>query len=336
MVEKWKKEGRYEEEVAELDAFFEKTGHPRAPRFYIMKWLADYITDYGIDGYRVDTVKHTEEYVWEEFEDVCEVAFAQWKASNPEKVLDDAPFYLVGEIYFYDINMGQTYDFGDRKVDYFNDSFDALINFNLRSSADRSYEEVFSQYASILNDELDGFSTLSYMSSHDDGSPFDKEREKPYETANRLLLAPGASQIYYGDEIARPLVIPGTNGDATLRSVMDWESVQQDKERQNILAHWQKLGRFRSQHPAIGAGKHEMITESPYTFRRTYYKDDFSDEVMIGLDLPLGTKLLPVSDTFANKSMVRDAYSGKVAKVKNGSVQLDTDFTVVLLEAVNE
>lgn len=52
LVKKWKAEGRYEQEVAELDAFFKATGYPRAPRFYIMKWLSDYITDFGIDGYR--------------------------------------------------------------------------------------------------------------------------------------------------------------------------------------------------------------------------------------------------------------------------------------------
>ena len=67
LIEKWKAEGRYEQEVKELDAFFAKTGHPKAPRFYIMKWLTDYITEFGIDGYRVDTVKHTEEFVWQEF-----------------------------------------------------------------------------------------------------------------------------------------------------------------------------------------------------------------------------------------------------------------------------
>ena len=69
LIAKWKAEGRYEQELAELDAFFKKTGHPRAPRFYIMKWLSDYITDFGIDGYRVDTVKHAETYVWQEFKD---------------------------------------------------------------------------------------------------------------------------------------------------------------------------------------------------------------------------------------------------------------------------
>ena len=77
LVEKWKAEGRYEQEVKELDEFFARTGHPRAPRFYIMKWLTDYITEFGIDGYRVDTVKHTEEFVWQEFKQECDAAFAE-------------------------------------------------------------------------------------------------------------------------------------------------------------------------------------------------------------------------------------------------------------------
>lgn len=61
------KEGRYEQEVKELDEFFARTGYPRAPKYYIIKWLTDYITEYGIDGYRADTTKHLEEGVWAEF-----------------------------------------------------------------------------------------------------------------------------------------------------------------------------------------------------------------------------------------------------------------------------
>jgi len=332
LVEKWKAEGRYEEEIAELDAFFKRTGHPRAPRFYIMKWLTDYITDFGIDGYRADTVKHTEEYVWEEFKALCEAAFKDWKQANPEDVLDDTPFYLVGEIYFYNVNSGRTYDFGDKKVDYFNNSFDALINFDLRSSGDRSYEEVFSSYYEILSGELDGHSTLSYMSSHDDSNPFDKQRIKPYETANRLLLAPGASQVYYGDELARTLIVEGTNGDATLRSFMNWESMENDAETKEILEHWQKLGRFRRDHIAIGAGVHSMISEAPYTFSRTYSEDSFTDKVVVGLDLPEGEKLISVTGVFEDESMVLDTYSGVRAKVVDGYVTLDTNYNIVLLE----
>lgn len=332
LVEKWKSEGRYEQELAELDEFFEKTGYPRAPRFYIMKWLADYIHDFGIDGYRVDTVKHTEAYVWEEFKAVCDDAFSQWKAENPEKILDDSDFYMVGEIYFYRVQTGKSYDFGDKNVDYFNNSFDALINFDLRSSGDRSYEQVFKEYDSILNGALKGYSTLSYMSSHDDGSPFDKNREKPYETANRLLLAPGAAQIYYGDEVARTLVVEGTNGDATLRSSMDWNRIKTDSTAKAVLGHWQKLGQFRNRHLAVGAGKHSMLNESPYYFSRTYTKGETEDVVVVGIDMPEGIKSMEVSGVFEDGTHVRDAYSGFMTTVENGMVSIDSEETIVLLE----
>lgn len=85
LVAKWKAEGRYEQELKELDEFFERTGHPRAPRFYIMKWLTDYITEFGIDGYRVDTVKHTEEFVWQEFKKECDFAFEEFKKIMQKK-----------------------------------------------------------------------------------------------------------------------------------------------------------------------------------------------------------------------------------------------------------
>ena len=74
------------------------------------------------------------------------------------------------------------------------------------------------------------------------------------ESANKLLLSPGISQVYYGDESARSLIIEGTVGDATLRSNMNWNKINSDKATQEILSHWQKLGQFRNDHPSIGAG----------------------------------------------------------------------------------
>lgn len=332
LVEKWKAEGRYAKEVAELDAFFERTGHPRAPRFYVMKWLADYITDYGIDGYRVDTVKHTEEYVWEEFRIECDYAFGAWKEANPALVLDDTPFYMVGEIYFYTIYDGQVYDFGDKKVDYFGSSFNALINFDLRSTSKKSLEDVFSSYSEILNTEMDGFGTLNYLSSHDDGEPYDKEREKTFESAIRLLLAPGASQIYYGDEVGRTLLIEGTNGDATLRSTMNWSDINDNPKIQKLMKHWQKLGQFRNKHMAVGAGVHKMITESPYAFSRMYSKGDYEDKVVVALDVHRTEKTISVVTVFEDGTRLRDAYSGNEVTVKKGSVTFSSEYDVVLLE----
>ena len=333
LVEKWKAEGRYEQEVKELDEFFERTGHPRAPRFYIMKWLTDYITEFGVDGYRCDTVKHTEAYVWEEFKKECDYAFAEFKKNNPEKVMDDNDFYLVGEVYNYGISGGKLFDYGDKKVNYYDDMFNAQINFEFKWNAkENGYEDLFKRYSDILNNELKGFGVLNYLSSHDDGGPFDPKREKPFETANKLLLSPGASQVYYGDESARSLVVEGTQGDATLRSFMNWDAVKSDAKTNKVLEHWQKLGKFRERHPAVGAGMHQMITKEPYLFYRSYYKGDFKDLVVIGLDLLKGEKVIDVSKVFEEGELLQDAYSGVKATVENGKITINSNANIVLIE----
>ncbi|MBP7469890.1 MAG: alpha-amylase [Flavobacterium sp.] len=332
LIEKWKKEGRYEQEVAELDAFFAKTGYPRAPKYYIMKWLSDYITDYGIDGYRVDTAKHTYEDVWADFKKVCDQAFDDFKKNNPEKALDNNSFFTVGEVYGYNIGAKKLFDFGDKKVDYFANGFTGLINFDFRNEAKMNYEELFSKYNEILQNDLKGNTVMNYVSSHDDSSPYDKKREKTFESGTKLLLAPGISQVYYGDESARPLDIQGTTGDATLRSMMNWDEIKTNPETQKVLLHWQKLGNFRKNHPAVGAGIHKEILASPYVFSRTFSRDNFTDKVIIGLDLPKGQKEISVGTIFKDGTKLKDAYSGKEVVVSNGKVTIDTEFDIVLLE----
>ena len=334
LIEKWKAEGRYEQEIAELDAFFERTGYPRAPRFYIIKWLTDYITEFGIDGYRVDTVKHTEPFVWQEFKVECDYAFSQWKQNNPDKVLDANGFYLVGEVYNYGISGGQYFDFGDKKVNYFDNAFNSLINFEIKwNAAQLSYEEMFSKYSLVLQGDLKGFGVLNYLSSHDDGQPYDQMRQKPYEAANRLLLCPGTSQVYYGDESSRPLFIEGAVGDANLRSLMNWEAIQSNSETTEVLMYWQRLGQFRRNHPAVGAGIHKMISQEPYVFSRSYSSGDYDDAVIVGMNI-LKDQKIDVSSLSENGSMIKDFYSGNEYKVEDGHVTLEENKEIILLERI--
>ena len=327
LIEKWKAEGRYEQEVKELDEFFARTGHPRAPRFYIMKWLTDYITEFGIDGYRVDTVKHTEEFVWQEFKKECDFAFAEYKKNNADKVLDTNNFYLVGEVYNYAISHGKAFNFGNKSVNYFDKAFNSLINFEIKWNAKQMAEkDVFQKYDTILQNDLKGYGVLNYMTSHDDGQPFDKERKMPYKTATMLLLTPGTSQVYYGDETARDLTIEGTVGDATLRSFMNWDELP---NKQDILIHWQKLGQFRANHMAVGAGKHTLISdENGLVFSRVRN----NDKVIAGINLPKGKKEINVSSIFKDGEKVNDFYSTQTLIVKEGRVVVDSDFDIILLE----
>jgi len=330
LLEKWYKEGRLENEILELNNFFAKYNLPKAPKYYIMKWLSDYIRKYGIDAYRVDTVKHTEEDVWKVFATICKDALNEYKANYPEKVLDDNDFFLLGEVYNYTINEGQDFSFPDKKVNYFENGFDALINFDLRSSQNESSVQLFNHYDDIIQNKMNGKTVMNYISSHDDGSPYDKNRTDAWDAGTRLLLAPGIAQIYYGDEVARPLVIEGVEGDANLRSVMDWEEIKSNSDKQKLLEHYQKLGQFRASHPAVGAGEQTIIKADPFIFHRKY-KDD---EVIVVMDFFREVKLIDVAGFWKDGTKVRDAYSGFENVIKDGRVTIISPSELVLLEIV--
>lgn len=330
LIAKWAKEGRLDKEVAELNTFFVKYNLPKAPKYYIMKWLSDYIRKYGIDAYRVDTVKHTEEEVWKVFAEICKDAFKEYKTNNPDKVLDHNEFFLLGEVYNYSINEGQNFSFPDKKVNYFDHGFDALINFDLRSTHNETYQKLFDRYDDIIHNEMGGKTVMNYISSHDDGSPYDKKRQNAWDAGTKLLLTPGISQIYYGDETARPLEVEGAEGDANLRSFMNWEDIQSNSETLSLLNHFQKLGQFRSNHPAVGAGKQTVLKVEPYIFHRRYN----DDEVIIALDYFREDKLIEVVGLWKDGTKVRDAYTGITSVVKEGRILLSTPSEIVLLEKI--
>jgi alpha-amylase len=329
LLKKWQEEGRLEKELAELEEFFAKTNYPKTPRYYIIKWLTDFIREFGIDGFRVDTVKHTEADVWDDLAKEAGNAFAEWKANNHEAIQEEQNFFMLGEVYNYNMLSGPVFDFGDKKVNYFENGFQSLINFGFKGDANRNYEDLFSAYSEQLNnDNFKGITIMNYISSHDDSYPFDANRERTFESATKLLLTPGMSQIYYGDEVARPLKIEGAQGDANLRGMMTWD----DNEKQDLFKHWQKLGQFRQRHPSIGAGIHIEISKEPYTFVRTYVKGKKQDRVFIGLDLPKAAFTINLKGYFADGEILVDRYSNEYYTVDNGNLTIRTKAGIVLLE----
>jgi alpha-amylase len=342
LVAKWKKEGRYDREVKELDDFFKRTGYPRAPRYYLMKWHADWVRKYGFDGFRGDTVKHTEPGVWKDLKKVASQAYEDWKRTPAGKQgvekIGNRPFFMVAEAFGHPISDGRQFAYDDgTKVDYYDNGFDSMINFSLPNDASQGYEALFSRYSGLLNGPLKGVTVLNYLDSHDDAHPFDAMRAHPFEEANKLLLAPGQAQVYYGDETARVLKIDGAVGDANLRSFMNWDQLKNNANVglygvAEVRDYWARLGRFRHAHPAVGAGVHQMIASIPYTFKRTYDKDGVSDRVVVALGLPLDHAVpISVAGVFTEGQTVRDAYTGRTAVVSNGKVQFDTRAPVALI-----
>ncbi|HEU4525630.1 MAG TPA: alpha-amylase family glycosyl hydrolase, partial [Gemmatimonadales bacterium] len=304
----------------------------RAPRYHLIKWLTDWVRELGFDGYRVDTAKHFGEAVSAELKREAEAALAEWRRGHPARIPGDLPFYMVGEVYGWEAGHGRDYDFGDRRVDFFAHGYDALINFAFKRDAAAPLDSLFTAYAAALDaGPLRGRAILNYVSSHDDGSPYDVERRDPFGAGTRLLLAPGGAQVYYGDELARPLRVDGAEGDANLRSFMNWDDLAGDGSAREVLQHWRTLGRFRREHPAVGAGEHRTLQRSPYIFSRSLEGPDTADRVLVAMDHGEGEKTIPVFGVFPEGADVVDAYSGASAKVVGDSVTLMTRSGLVLL-----
>ncbi|USD66816.1 alpha-amylase [Vibrio sp. SCSIO 43136] len=232
---------------------------------YLIEWQSDWVKRFGIDGFRVDTVKHVEGDVWKRLKQEATQALAQWKKDNNA---GDEPFWMMGEVWGHNAY----------RSPYFDDGFDALINFDMQKKMDKGaacfsqMEATYADYANTIQTEKD-FNPVSYISSHDTELFFGrfKDMDMQRSAANALLLSPGAVQVYYGDEVARK---PGPYADdfhQSTRSDMEWKLNQ---EQSALLQHWQTLGQFRSAHPAVGAGVHQQIDQdNGYAFMRSLGDD---------------------------------------------------------------
>lgn len=234
------------------------------PRDYLTHWLSQWVRDYGIDGFRVDTAKHVEMAGWQQLKTQSIDALAEWKKANPQKALDDAPFWMTGE----------AWGHGVMESEYYRHGFDAMINFDYQDQAAKAA----SCLANIdltwqqMADKLQSFNVLSYLSSHDTRL----FREKGDTAAELLLLAPGAVQIFYGDESNRPFGPTGSDPLQGTRSQMNWQDIAGQSAA--TVAHWQKLGQFRARHSAVGSGKQTTLAlPQGYGFVR----ENAQDKVMV-------------------------------------------------------
>ncbi|WP_345369237.1 starch-binding protein [Algivirga pacifica] len=317
LVNKWTQEGTLAEKTAELDNFFQTTGLPRVVSNYMIFWLTDWVRKYGIDGFRVDTAKHVELERWNRLKQYAVQALQDWKTENPNKKLDDLDFWMTAEVWGH----------GKNKSEYHTDGgFNSVINFNLKNDARvssrdaSSLESLFSEYASINEDPT--WNSLSYLSSHDVPPLFN--RGSLQAAGPGFLLLPGGIQIFYGDESGRP---EGSWSDAeqNTRSDMNWGNF-------NTAQHevWKKLGTFRRDHPAVGAGSHQQIGTSPYTFVRDYETEDYADRVIVAIGAS-GNVTFNVGNYFSDGDTIIDHYTGAMDIVDNGSVSFTADSEGIVL-----
>ena len=327
LSKKWSKEGQLTEKTAETNAMLKACGYgsigSASVKQYLVAWLSNWVREYGVDGFRCDTAKHVTIDCWKDLNTQCDKALKEWRKNNPNKPgaqwTDD--FWMTGEVY----DQGLSMNYGG--VDY-SQAFDSLINFGFQGKAGlkgSALESTYSEYAAYCNSGS-GKNALSYVSSHDKGIG-----ARGASVGTALLLCPGGVQTYYGDETSRQA--GGGSGDQPSRSQMTWN----DKA---CLANWQKVGRFRRDHIAVGAGQHKKISDSPYTFSRTYTgkatvgsetKTDYEDKVVVSLPGSAGTYEVSVGSVFADGTTLMDSYSGEEYTVSGGKVSVTCDSNGVIL-----
>jgi len=312
---KWSKEGTLATKTSKYASSDTVTG-------YISTWLAEWVREYGVDGFRCDTAKHVEKSAWKILKDKCVAALKEWKAANPSKAMDNADFWMTGEHFGHGVGKDAYYTEG---------GFDSMINFEFAPAVNSSnipgagsVDATYSRYANSINND-DSFNALSYISSHDTVLA---KGDRKY-AGSFMLMLPGAVQIYYGDESNRPLIDspfasidPGAGHQ--FRSFMNWSSMDSA-----TLAHWQKVGKFRSNHVAVGAGQHQVISayssSTGYTFARTYDKGGVTDAIIATLFAPANTSIsVDVSSVWSNGVTLTNAYDGTTATVANGKVTFNS------------
>ncbi|MEL6340564.1 MAG: alpha-amylase [Myxococcota bacterium] len=251
-----------------------------SPRDYLIGWLTRYVREFGVDGFRCDTAKHVELDAWQELKDAAITALAEWKSENPDKALDDLPFWMTAEVFPH----------GVVKDEYYDNGFDSVINFDFQDELtetinDRAgLQDIYQFYADAINVDPE-FNVLSYISSHDtrlftdpDGDGLDAltDTERQKRAGDALLLVPGATQIFYGDETMRSPGPTGSEAQQGTRSDMNFDA------NPEVLEHWQTIGQFRKNHIAVGAGDHrELAFDGGYAFARSYDDGDVVDDVVV-------------------------------------------------------
>lgn len=297
---KWKKEGHANDKWVNPSARELRNDHKWSPMQYLIAWIASWVEEFGIDGFRCDIVENVHLNRWKELNEACNAALNSWRQKHPESPAAEWTdrFYMTGD-----------YDMAgiDYKPEYADAGFSSMVNFYFPKRGDLdAVVYTWQAYADSIQ-------------AHPNWHPFnylhnsyhrDADMTNMMDCATTFLLAPGVAQIFYGDETGRKLSDARFNvdSDQAFRSDMDWNDV--DK---TLLRHYQRLGSIRKSHPAIGMGCQTTLDE--HTCIRTLD----GDTVLIRL-VPIDNLPINVTGCFSDGDRLVELYSGQQSTVTNNSI----------------
>ena len=312
LKKKWRKEGKDNDAWVNPSARPLRTDRNWSPSQYLIAWIASWVEEFGIDGFRCDIVENVHLNRWKELSKACNDALTKWRAKHPDDPasLWTDRFYMTGD-----------YDMAgiDYKPDFAGAGFSSMGNFYFPKHGDLDgIVYVWQAYADSIAAHPD-WHPFSYLNN---SYHRDADMSNMIDCATTLMLSPGVAQIFYGDESGRKLSDARLNVDSNqaFRSDMNWT----DGDTETLL-HFQKLGKIRQAHPAIGMGKQTTINQ------HTCMRRLGGDTVLISLN-PSSPAGIPAKEAWPDGTEVTDLYSGKTSTVANGSIHLpDADSNVAVI-----
>ncbi len=300
LLRKWKKEGKKNDAWVNPSAAKLRKCRDWSPMQYLIAWIASWVEEFGIDGFRCDIVENVHLYRWKELSDACNVALDRWRAAHPDDPASrwNDRFYMTGDFDCASI---------DYKPDYARAGFSSLVNFYFPKHGDLdSIVYTWQAYADSVAAHTD-WHPFSYLNN---SYHRDTDMGNIIDCATSFLLSPGVAQVFYGDETGRTLSDARLNvdSDQAFRSDMNWESVDS-----LTLRHYRKLGTIRRSNPMIASGKQYTID------CHTCLRSNGKDKIIIRV-LPVEGQPINVGSAFADGTIVEELYTGLKATVENGKV----------------
>ena len=297
---KWEKEGTSNDAWVNPSARDLRKDRKWSPIQYVTAWIASWVEEFGIDGFRCDIVENVHLNRWQELKRDCNEALNKWRAKHKGEPGSDWTdrFYMTGDFENASI---------DYKPDYAEAGFSSMVNFFFPKHGDLDgIVYTWQAYSDSLHNHHN-WHPFSYLNN---SYHRDADMENMIDCGTSLLLSPGVVQVFYGDETGRSLSDARFNvdSDQAFRSDMNWENINH-----NQLKHFQKLGKIRQANPVIATGKQKTTD----THTRLRYDDN--NMVLIRV-LPRDNQPISVDGIFKDGTKVTELYTGASAIVSNGSV----------------
>lgn len=268
-------------------------------RAKLVEWQTSWMRNYGVDYFRVDTVKHVDSTTW-----------AALKNSTTEV---NPSFKMIGEYYGagYASN-GSTLGSGqmDADLDFdFNDQATSFVSGNISS-----VEKFLSARNSALNN---AYMTGQFLSSHDeDGFKASLMNGKQYTedeatsaalvAATLQLTAKGIPVIYYGEEVG----LSGLNNYPyqTNRYDMDFSKATKDNV---TYQHYKNLLSIRNVYTDVFArGSRTVVASSDEECYDVVSRSYGGTTLYVGMNIKDTAKEVKVPVSLAAGTEVKDLYSG--------------------------